>query len=323
MAADPHNPLNSPPAHVAETSSDTDGPQDEMFAAFLADADLAPANEHEAAEAEEAPPAEKPPLRLVPTPPAVPPSPPQPPAALPPPVRFSYNGNFYTLEELAQQGLLTEALQKASQFDTQKASAAAPVEAPQPTPTPLSAKELHRQMSPMVEELVTQGFIEADLPELYPQMTASMVSLYQQVGALRQAMQSIVQFYGQQQQQSQTQQVTSMLDNAIAATMQRGGLYQSLTDDTTQEGFRKYLWDLNPMVSQLTPEFVARQYVSYVASDNTVLQKLQHQLAAQRQGASGAPVPVAVPARGSTRQPRQPVPNDEAEPWADMMEGLL
>ena len=150
MPIDLENPLNdTPPSARSSASNNADNEQTEtLFANFLDDETVVP------------PPDESPPLSPPPAPDAPPPplSPlPAPPPSVSEPVKFSYNGNYYTLNELAQQGLLSEALQKATQYDTQRAVPASvpPAAESAPPPEPISARELQRQYQPMVDELTT------------------------------------------------------------------------------------------------------------------------------------------------------------------------
>lgn len=342
MAEDRFNPLNNPnvaPRQAPGRHAEETSPPDGTFDAFLDEvfgADEAHEEPQAQLEVPESPdPAlEEPPATIPPPEKAVSsPPPPAQPAAVPPPPRFAYNGQYYTLEELATQGLLTEALQKATQFDSARQQPPVqPVQQAQQQPqTPqqpppqrqVTPEEVQRTYAPMVERMVSDGWMEADVPTLYPQTTAAIMQMFTLAQQAHQMASALVQARMQEQQEVQRTTASSRLDDAITHAAEQGTLYQGLKDPTIRQGFRDFLVnEVNPVVEQVTPEFVSRLWFAYnqdIIRD--LAQQVQQPVAQGTQnGHATAVAPPAPAARGSARIDRAPV---EQDPWDDLIQGIL
>jgi hypothetical protein len=182
----------------------------------------------------------------------------------------------------------------------------------------------------VVQQSVREGWIDEDVATLYPAATASMLLMRQQLLQLQQVVGQQQQILGQQQQQTLIQTVQQQLETTLDAAAQQGPLYEGLRVPTEREAFRTYLRELNPMVGQLTPQFVGQHWLAY---------KTQ-QLAAQMHAngtapwqqwlaqASGGQVPAAAPPppassappRSSRQMYQRPTPEQgEQGEWAHLL----
>lgn len=334
MAEGQSNP-NVTPRQAPGRQAEEPSPPDGTFDAFLDEvfgADETSEEPDTTAEVPESPEPdpEEPPATIPPPEKAVSsPPPPAQPAAVPPPPRFAYNGQYYTLEELATQGLLTEALQKATQFDSARQQPPVqPVQQAQQQPqTPpqrqVTPEEVQRTYAPMVERMVSDGWMEADVPTLYPQTTAAIMQMFTLAQQAHQMASALVQARMQEQQETQRTTASSRLDAAITSAAEQGTLYQGLKDPTIRQGFRDFLVnEVNPVVEQVTPEFVSRLWFAYNQDIIRDLAQQVQQPAVQgtQNGHTTAVAPPAPAARGSARMDRVPV---EQDPWADLIQGIL
>lgn len=337
MAEDRLNPLNNPTVaqNMRRPARDDDfTPPDEQFEDFIdqlsgvepdTEPDIAVADDVSVAPIPDTPAVVAPPPAAAPegsVPVAVPSPPPQVPVA--PEPRFTYNGKQYTVAELAQQGLLTEALQKASQFDARQQSEPQQPQQPQRPPT---MQEMQDAYGPAIRQAVDQGFLEEDVVNLYPATVTSMVHMRAQVDQIMQAVIGMAQWVNGQRQQSTMQTVERQIDDALNQAAGRGQVFAALNQEAERQKFRAYLRELNPIIDQITPDFVARQWLAskteeLIAQQLATGQPFMPQAQPQTPAPVAAPMPAAAPPRTSGRGTRQTQPV-QGDPWDDMLEGLL
>lgn len=194
--------------------------------------------------------------------------------------KYKVRGREYTLAELTGKPELFEAIiTTAEQFphiqrlrDQERkeymqlieklAGGAQPQGQPQQTvPTPAQFRAAYE---PRVQDLVKTGYIEEQAAELMPNFVAQGIALADRLVQVETALANITQFVGQTRQGQQEQSAEQQLDGFADSLAAKGDLFKPLADKTERRGFYEFLArDVNPQLSSINEEFMARMYVAY------------------------------------------------------------
>lgn len=186
---------------------------------------------------------------------------------------------------------------------------------PQQAQQQLTPEIIRQQMKPVVDQYVQAGWISEDMAALYPQEATAMAWMYSTISQLQQSNNQALQYIQSTQQRDVGNQAATTLDSAITEVSGRGDVFDALKDDGVRQGFRDYIIELNPLMSQLTPDFLARQYYAY-----------NHQLILDTAKAAAAPTQkksAAALAKQEGSSARQAPTSAPQEEWADMLAGVL
>lgn len=193
--------------------------------------------------------------------------------------------------------------------------AQSPAEEP-PQPEPITPEQLQQQYQPRIQQYVEAGWLDEDFVSLYPRQAALMVHMWDMGTQMQQGVQQTQQFTEQEQARRTREQAEQQIDTAINEVAARGEVFGALTDAEVRDGFKEFLVnEVNPRLSQVNADFLARQFYAY-----------NHQLIfdlAKQQGGQGGQ-PEATPAqlaaqegggpRGAPSAPQQPE-------FMDLLEG--
>lgn len=199
---------------------------------------------------------------------------------------------------------------------------------PQEPPNPqhqITPEQLKLAYKPAIEALQSEGWIEEDMAELYPNAVTGMVSIRDEfatrIAMLEQAVSQFIAYQQTQQSTSQRQGVIGKIDSIFDQLAAKGGIFSDLADHEVRERF------LTTIRDQLNPE------ISTLISDPSVLESLwighnhdrlvaQIQQERDRAAASSAQSRRTVVGEGGGRratapQSAPPQPG-EMEGWADL-----
>jgi len=191
-----------------------------------------------------------------------------------------------------------------------------PQEPAQPPPQ-ITPEQARQQLKPLVDNLVKTGWISEDMAALYPNEAAAMAYQHVQILQMQQALQQVQGYINQTQQGTQANQAEQGIYRAIDEVASKGDVFEPLKTPEIRKGFFDWIVELNPLQSQITPDFLARQYYAYnhQVIFNTVKQAQQYQAPTrQSRGAK------AQQEGGSAHLPPPAQPSVE---WADMIAGVL
>jgi hypothetical protein len=137
--------------------------------------------------------------------------------------------------------------------------------APQePAPPPqVTPDQLYRQYQDRIQQYTEAGWLDEDFVALYPKQAALMVHMWDMGTGLQQGVQQTQAFTQAEETRRAQESASKQLDDAIAAVAARGEVFGALGTDEVRQGFREFLIDLNPHMSQITPDFLARQFYAY------------------------------------------------------------
>jgi len=193
------------------------------------------------------------------------------------PITYKVKDKEYDLDTLVKEGLLdnliTQANQQAhfqklyeetkQQLDVITQQPPQPQPQPQPRP-PVSIAQLKAQVMPHVQNAVQQGFIEEDFVEMYPNAAASQMLIYNDYIQMKAVLMGMYKHFMQENAKNAYQSARDKFSSACDSLSSKHDLYQALENEGEREEFFTFLTErVNPEVSALTDEFLARQYLAY------------------------------------------------------------
>jgi hypothetical protein len=187
----------------------------------------------------------------------------------------------------------------------------------QPPPPQVTPDQLYRQYQDRIQQYTEAGWLDEDFVALYPKQAALMVHMWDMGTGLQQGVQQTQAFTHAEETRRARESASKQLDDAIAAVAARGEVFGALGTDEVKQGFREFVIDLNPHMSQITPDFLARQFYAYNS-------QLIYDLAKQQ-----SPSPTAQPdgptaaqlARQEGAGTRAAPSATQAPEFADLLEG--
>lgn len=258
--ADPFNPLNNPdvePVSHAPVAREAPPEPDQEFEDFLDDifetptdaaADITPPPAASPPAPAERPRVESPPpsAALIPTPGDAPSAEglPAPPASEP--------------QDDAQRQLLERLNRQLDRMEPQEP-------APQPTGPDLSKPDTFLEFyRPAIAAAVRDGWINEDTAALDPMGAALQIHMWNQIQQGGAQLQQTQEFTQAEQTRRSQEQATKQLDTAMDEVAGRGEIFEALKTDEVRTGFRDFLInELNPRLSQINADFLARQFYAY------------------------------------------------------------
>lgn len=225
------------------------------------------------------------------------------PSAAPAPAKpptFKFRGRDYSVEDLVQHGLLADALTTAEQFphlqkkyqEVLEQARQQPAQPVAPPPQPKPQAQIRAEYAGEVSRAVQQGYIESDFAQLYPDFASQAMMhvsmLYDLAGAMRGLRDKVDSLGGQTTAKDAIAKLNGTLDQVAG----KGEPWAWLKDPKERTGFLDYLGTVNPLVEQLTPEFLSQQAVAYKAdafleATRQTAERQQHQRDDARRKAAG------------------------------------
>lgn len=137
--------------------------------------------------------------------------------------------------------------------------AAQPVQA-----QPVTPEAMLQHYQPRIQQYVEAGYLDEDYVSLYPRQAALMVHMWDMGTNLQAGVQQTQQFTQAEQARRTEDNANTQLNTAIDEVASRGEVFGALSDTEVREGFREFLiTEVNPLLSQVTPDFLARQFYAY------------------------------------------------------------
>lgn len=213
-------------------------------------------------------------------------------APLPTPQTYKIGDRDYTAQEL--QAALTSSqqlghlqnkyvglLEQQRQWEAQQRNPQPPSQPQAPQPDPKQWVEAVRQKyDPVVKDLVSKGLMEADFATLFPGMAAQMLAYRDGFQQTSQAVQAIRSEMQGRQSREQSMGLVNTMSRSIQQLAQSGEAFAPLKDPAVVQKYFQYLYDLNPMTSQVqNPQFLASQWVAF--NKDQFLQQQQARAQAQ------------------------------------------
>jgi len=195
-----------------------------------------------------------------------------------------------------------------------------PTPEPQPPPIPqhlANPQAFLEYYQPAIDAAVREGWIDPDQAALYPMDQAFKIHLWQTLRNGTQRLEEAHQFTRTEQERRQVDEASRTLDSAIDEVAGRGEMFEALRTGEVRQGFRDFLIDeVNPRLSQITPDFLARQFYAY---NHELIYNTVRQGGGQASPQQGAtPAQLARQEGSSTRAAATAV---QAPEFADLLEG--
>lgn len=211
---------------------------------------------------------------------------PAPTAVKPEPQKIKIRGKEYTFQEVLENEVLQQALlQTYEQFPTlqkkyiemleqQRQQEQTPPQPQQPIDPRAHQAQLVAHYAPQINEAVKNGWIEEDFAQLYPNAVAQMLWHRDQMYDLNRRFGSFSELHTGQTRKAEANghktQLTATLDTLAGS----GDFFKPLLDAEKRQGFLDFLIESgNPLVTQLTPDYLKRQWVAF--NHETVLTAAQ------------------------------------------------
>ena len=206
------------------------------------------------------------------------------PTAEPTEASYTIRGKAYKASELLARPDLLKAIvttaeqfphlqQKYQKFLEAQAERQAQPPAQQPQARPqapgLSPVQVRAAYEPIMNQLVQAGAIEQDLAEAYPGFVAQALHIShtttQRLAQAEQLLEVMADRLVSGDQQSEKSQVVGTMDRFSAnLAAKEGEAYKALADPQERDSFYQFLAEqVNPPVSALNEDFMARMYVAY------------------------------------------------------------
>lgn len=153
-----------------------------------------------------------------------------------------------------------EAKQRADAYERQQAEIAA-----KQTVDPRNVLAAVRQsFDPGVRESISQGFMEEEFGQLYPNLAASMIMHRDLVAALIGRVNAVQGKVSEYESQYEGQRVRAEIENNMVALSGTHPAYAGLADPKVRENFYAFVWDLNPTEQQFrNPRYIAQAWAAY------------------------------------------------------------
>lgn len=186
-----------------------------------------------------------------------------------------------------------------------------PAQVQEPAQPVITQAQIRSHYEPEIQKAVEAGYLSETFSAEYPDEAAQFLYHRDIIYGLSKRLTEVVQYLNQNVQKDQVTQIDQKFNNLFDETAKHGGFYEPLTDPTTRENFKKYIIELNPYDSQLTPEFIAGQWLAY---------NREAILAAVPGGAAQpAPAPKKfAQGEGGSNRPGKVSKSKELKPWDDI-----
>lgn len=324
MAEDIHNPLNNPGAEPISPAPQASAPReeppepndeldsflDEVFETHSAADDTEPATEEPPPVQAGRPPEDRAPA-AVPTQQPARDATPREPSAQPALASDAPAPTPQPENDLQRQTLelLNEQLRRMGQQP----------EPERPQPQPITPDELVRQLQPRVQQYIEAGWITEDHALLYPRETALQVHMWDQIQQGTQQLQQTREFTETEQQRRSYEAADRQINTAIDEVAARGDVFGALGDAEVRQGFREFLInEVNPRLSQVNADFLARQFYAY---NHQLIFDLANQQRESGNGQQEAPSAAQLASQEGSSARGSQVTREKPE-FADMLEGM-
>ncbi len=185
---------------------------------------------------------------------------------------YEYRGKQYTLDQMAELGILDDVIQTARQFPViqskyqQILERGVPQTADQTrqeAPRGPSAEQIVSAYAPVAEKLAIEGHIEKEAYEAFPRLVSGALFLRDLVFDLRQTVAIMVQREVERDGTSQKTTFLNMVDNTSDRIAAQGGHFELLKDPEVRKGFYGYLATLNIPANEVDEACIKRQWIAY------------------------------------------------------------
>jgi len=129
---------------------------------------------------------------------------------------------------------------------------------------PVNVEQLKAQVIPQLHQAVREGFLDEEFVEYYPNAAASQMLIYQDYLQMKQVVMGMYQHFMRDAAQRAYDGARSKYTAACSSLSSKHDLYKELGSEQEREDFFQFLAErVNPEVSALDEEFLARQYLGY------------------------------------------------------------
>ena len=124
--------------------------------------------------------------------------------------------------------------------------------------------QMVQHYQPVMQQYVDGGWLDEDFVALYPKQAALMVHMWQMGTNMQQGVQETQQYTQAEQERRSQEDATRQLNSAMDEVTGRGDVYDALKDAEVRQGFQDFLInEVNPRLSQVTPDFLAKQFYAF------------------------------------------------------------
>lgn len=185
-------------------------------------------------------------------------------------------------------------------------------QAPEMTPDALV-----QYYAPRVQQYIEAGWIDEDLAALYPKHAALTVHMWDTGTQLRQGVQQTQAFTQAEEARRARESAEQQLESTISQVSSRGDIFGALEEKEVRDGFREFLIsEVNPRLSQVTPDYLARQFYAY--KQDLIFDKVKAQLQHAETSSAPSDADLAAQEGGSARI--APAASSKPE-FVDLLEG--
>ena len=220
------------------------------------------------------------------------------------PQRYNFNGQSYTLSELASSGVLSDLVTGATNWQNliqeqsrQQQNPQSAVQPAQQDPT-----QFTNNWSGAARNLEASGFLDEGMVDSFPKLSAMVASAVQQMAVLQQEMNQHRTSIQQGEQSRQTSAVQSQFDQAFAKAGQTAG-FEELQKKDVQTSIIDYMSKNGYTTAQITPETMQ---VVYLGAKKEALQEAANLLQSKQQNSIQNSAAMQQAASGIANAPRTP-----------------
>jgi len=208
----------------------------------------------------------------------------------PEPKKYKVKGQEYTLEELAEKGLLDDIVTQSEQVThyqdlyhgakqeadalKQQVPQPQPQRQPQPQTQPVTPDQIKAAMQPFLRQAVDQGYMEPEFVEDFPAMAATQMQAYSKLMQLEQVVTGMYQYFMRENAERMYKQVKGNFDSSCQALTSKHPVYANLADQAERDRFFDFVsTKVNPEAGAINEEFLGRIYLSY--QQDSILTSMQ------------------------------------------------
>ncbi len=247
------------------------------------------------------------------------------------PQTYKIGDQEFTLEEVSSPDFVSKLVTMANQFPhlqkkyttlLEAAQVAPPPAAPAPPEQVVTAAAVQAAMRPHIEQQVKEGFLDEDLPTMFPAAAAGMMRMKLMQEQMIEVITGLIERDSTSQARSESTEFNGSIQSHIdeIAGSEDTQLYGELAKPEMQEKFKKYLMEqVDPRPEYANnKEFLRRQWMSFLGPDvfnstiATIKEKAEADAARKFVGGEN----------GSTRAGKTPAVEGMAGEVADMLSGF-
>ena len=188
----------------------------------------------------------------------------------------------------------------------------------EPVQPQLTPQQAFQSFQPQVQQAVEAGWITEEHAALYPQESALIVYALTQLQQGGQRVQQIEQYTEAERHRQAVGQAQAQLNTAIDEVAARGGDFGLLSDPAIRKEFEDFIYELDPQMSKINADFLAKQYFAF--NHEPIMNAIREQNSQPNVNTEPTPTQLAQQEGVSTRPTEGATP--EKPEFADLLAGL-